>query len=134
MNQTVDQTQIDLTRDYFALFSLPRGYEVDQDHLQQRYHEFQQLVHPDRFASGTAQERRYSMQVTSHVNNAQKTLRDDLERAIYLLSLSGIDINAETDTRVDPGFLMEQIELREALERIPNAVDPLSAVDDFSRQ
>ena len=119
----------DLKQNYFALFSLPVRFEIDTDALTSSYRTLQQTVHPDRFANGSAQEKRLSMQAASFVNEAYQALGNDLRRASYLLSLNGIDIDAETDTRVDAMFLMAQIEYREQLEEIPECENPFSAAD-----
>ena len=62
------------------------------------------------------------------VNEAYQTLSDDLKRAAYLLQLNGISIDEETDTKMDPMFLMDQMELRESLEMAETAADPFTAI------
>ena len=52
-------------------------------------------------------------------------LKSPLERGKYLLSLQGINLDEETDTSMDPQFLMQQMELRESLEEVRDAQDPL---------
>lgn len=120
---------LDLKQNYFALFSLPASFAVDTDALMNSYRALQQVVHPDKFASGTAQEKRLSLQAASYINEAYQVLSCDLRRASYLLLLNGIDIGAETDTNVDPLFLMTQIEYREQLESIPASKSPFSVLD-----
>lgn len=115
--------------DHFALFGLDRAYGLDEAALRERYRELQRVVHPDRFAGASDQERRLAMQEAVRVNEAFETLRDPLRRAIYLLSLHGIELDQD-NASVDPGFLMEQMELREALAAAPGAVDPYAALDE----
>ncbi len=103
-------------RNFFELFGLPETYDLDLSQLAARYRELQRQVHPDRFAAGSDQERRLSMQMTALINEAYATLRDPVARGRYLLGLRGVETDAETDTRVDPGFLEQQMELREALD------------------
>ena len=119
----------DLRQNHFELFSLPVAFEIDGAAMTARYRDLQKRFHPDNFASGTPQEKRYSAQISALVNEAYKTLGDDLQRASYLLSLQGIDLASETDTRVAPEFLMAQMELRETLEAIPAAADPFAEAD-----
>jgi molecular chaperone HscB len=102
-------------KNYFELFDLPVTFEVDAVQLADRYRELQRKIHPDRFASATDQERRLSVQMTALVNEAFQTLKDPLRRGRYLLGLQGVDTGEDTDTAMEPGFLMEQMELREAL-------------------
>jgi molecular chaperone HscB len=82
-------------------------------------------VHPDRFAAGSDQERRLSMQASTRVNEAFQTLKDPLSRALYLLSLHPEPAGAVPQ---DTAFLMEQMELRETLAEAKEAQDPLGAV------
>jgi molecular chaperone HscB len=124
---------VDFSQNHFEIFGLEPGFEVDLDRLAARYRELQRAVHPDRFASGTDQEKRLAVQRTAQVNEAFETLKRPLERARYLLQLNGIDINSETDTTVDAEFLMEQMELREQLAEIRDQADPLGALFDLSQ-
>ncbi len=80
-------------------------------------------MHPDRFASAGDAERRASMQWTTRVNEAYRTLRSPVQRAKYLLELEGVDVAFETNTAMPPDFLMRQMELREALEAAGDARD-----------
>ena len=112
----------DLTASYFELFGLPAGFDIDGKALMERYRELQRAVHPDKFANASDAERRLSVQVASRVNEGYRTLKDPLARARYLLELKGVDLN-DTDTALDGGFLMEQMELRERLEEAKGAAD-----------
>ncbi len=122
---------LDFSKNYFELFGLPVGFVVDMDALAERYRELQRVLHPDRFANAGEQEKRLSMQGATQVNEAYATLRDPLKRAIYLLSLHGIDIDAEKETTHDAAFLMEQLELREELEQAARAPDPQAVVGEL---
>lgn len=115
--------QADFGKNYFELFGLPATYDVDSADLAARYRELQKRFHPDRFASATESERRLAMQMTSQINAAHQTLRDPVLRGRYLLGLQGVMTDEETDTRMDPAFLMEQMELREALDEARQATD-----------
>jgi molecular chaperone HscB len=100
---------------FFALFDLPQTFAIDAAKLDRAYRDVQAKVHPDRFSSASDAERRVAMQWATHANQAYQTLRDALKRARYLCELAGVDLGIETDTRFDPGFLMMQLEWREAL-------------------
>ncbi|MCW8919310.1 MAG: co-chaperone HscB [Gammaproteobacteria bacterium] len=116
-----------LQQNHFALFGLEPGFGIDPHYLAERYRELQRQVHPDRFAGASDQERLLSVQQAAQVNEAYQTLKSPLRRARYLLTLRGVELN-EQDTRMDPLFLMEQIELREALAAVAGKGDPLAAL------
>ncbi len=122
---------LDFSKNYFELFGLPVDYVVDTDHLSTHYRELQKAVHPDRFANSTEQERRLSMQGSVRINEAYETLKDPILRARYLLSLHGIDMEHGQETTRDAAFLMEQMELREALEEARNQPDPYQVIAAF---
>ncbi|MGV6827242.1 MAG: co-chaperone HscB [bacterium] len=122
---------LDNAENYYQLFGLPVGFIVDSDQLASRYRELSKVVHPDRFANASDQERRISLEQTTRINEAFQTLKDPVRRAQYLLTLNGIEMQAEQETTRDTSFLMEQLELREALEQAPNAEDPFQEVDQL---
>ena len=126
--------QIDSTRNYFELFGLPAGFEIDVQALTERYRDLQRSVHPDRFTNATDRERRLSMQQASLINEAYQSLKEPLKRARYLLGLNGIDINDESNTIMDTTFLMQQMELRETLEELSGKSDPMTALEEFSAE
>jgi molecular chaperone HscB len=105
-----------LTSSAFELFGLQPAFSLDMDALEKAYREIQARVHPDRFAAASDAERRASMQWTTRVNEAYRTLRSPVQRGKHLLELNGIDVAFETNTAMPPEFLMHQMELREGLE------------------
>ena len=114
---------IDLQQDFFALFGLPRRFEVDDSALESAYHDLHARVHPDRHAHLPDADKRRAMQWATQVNEAFSTLRKPLPRALYLLELGGVDAGLETNTAMAPEFLMEQMEWREAVEEAREAAD-----------
>ncbi len=121
-------------RNYFELFGLPEGFDVDIVELAGRYRELQRRFHPDRFAAASESERRQSVQMTAEINAAYQTLRDPVVRGRYLLELRGVAMHADTDTRMDPAFLMQQMELREALAETRAVADRSARLAGLQRQ
>jgi len=125
-----------LTQNFFELFGLSPGFSLDVGELTQRYRELQQVVHPDRFATASSQERRLSMQCATHVNEAFQTLKHPLSRARYLLEMRGVAVDQSTSLPAE--FLMEQMTLREQLEELSGQPEPLLALmqlrDDLGRR
>jgi len=125
---------IDLTRNYFELFDLDEDYSIDLQQLADKYRALQSELHPDRFANSSDQERRLSVQATAYVNEAFATLKSDLKRAHYLLQLSDIEFNADTETSSDANFLMQTMELHEQVEESGSAESPLQVLEALSKQ
>ncbi|MDE1460510.1 Fe-S protein assembly co-chaperone HscB [Spartinivicinus poritis] len=122
---------LDLTASFFELFDLPVQFDIDLTDLASRYRQLQKVTHPDRFAGASDREQRLAVQYTAHVNEAYNTLKSATQRAIYLLSLEGVELNIENNTVMDPGFLMEQMEWREQLEEVKGASNPDEAIADL---
>ena len=121
-------------RSYFELFGLPESFDVDVVELAGRYRELQRRFHPDRFAGASEPERRLSVQMTAEINAGYQALRDPVARGRYLLELRGVAMHADTDTRMEPAFLMQQMELREALAETRAAADRSARLARLQRQ
>jgi molecular chaperone HscB len=100
--------------DPFATLGLPRSYAIDTGQLESHYRELQRALHPDRHAAQPASARRMNLLKAVEVNEAYRTLKDELKRAEALLALFGAG-TAGVPGREDPEFLMEVMELREQL-------------------
>lgn len=109
------------------------AFAVDAAALESAYRDIQARIHPDRHAHAGDAERRASMQWTTRVNEAYRTLRSPVQRAKYLLELNGVDVALETDTRMPAEFLTRQLELREALAEAKGAGE-LDRLHDAVRQ
>jgi molecular chaperone HscB len=118
---------------HFDLFGLQPAFAVDEERLERAYREIQSRVHPDRFAHAGDAERRASLQWTTRVNEAYRTLRNPVARATHLLALNGVDVAFETNTAMPADFLAQQMELREALEEATEAKNP-TALDQLQKR
>jgi molecular chaperone HscB len=107
---------VPVSLDHFALFGLAPDFRIDLDALEAAYKRVQAQVHPDRFAAGSAAERRVAMQWATQANEAYRALRDDARRAAYLCERAGVPIDAESNTAMPADFLMQQLEWREAVD------------------
>ncbi|CAN5919012.1 Fe-S protein assembly co-chaperone HscB [soil metagenome] len=105
-----------LDSDDFELFGIPRRFAQDRPMLDKRWRELQSDVHPDRFAVEGVVAQRVAMQWAVRVNEAYQRLKNPLQRAAYLCELHGTTIDAESNTAMPSGFLMQQMEWREALD------------------
>lgn len=104
--------------DYFALFGLPRVFELDRTQLEQAWKRVALTVHPDRYVTASPAERRVAMQWSTRANEAYRILRDPLSRARYLCEIAGVDLQTETNTAMAPEFLLQQMQWHEQLDQI----------------
>jgi len=118
----------ELSTTHFELFGLPQSFDVDLELLDRNYRGLQRSVHPDRFVNATDQERRISMQQATQINEGYQVLKDPLKRGRYLLELDGRVHDDEHHTTSDAEFLMEQMELREALADVRGSEHALQAL------
>jgi molecular chaperone HscB len=81
--------------DFFQVFDLPRGFQIDLPALEHEFHRLSRKVHPDRFARAGENERQWSLADTALLNDAYRTLKDPLYRTEYLLKLEGAEIGEE---------------------------------------
>jgi molecular chaperone HscB len=101
--------------DHFALFALPVRFALDPAALETAHKAVQSQVHPDRYATGSAAERRVAMQWAARANEAYGTLKSPLARAAYLCERAGVPVAAESNTSMPGDFLLRQLEWRETL-------------------
>ena len=104
---------------YFVLFGLPIGFQVDTEALASRYRELQRQYHPDRFAHHP-EEQQKAVHWSAQLNTAYDTLNNTVKRASYLLELVNRPISLNTSI-ADTDFLMSQLELREQLDEAESA-------------
>lgn len=118
-----------LTDNDFQLFGLEQHFALDTAQLQSAYLRLQAEVHPDKHAHGSDADKRVAMQWATRVNEAYSRLKSPTLRAAYLCELSGAPLNVESNTAMPAGFLMQQMEWREALDDA-NTLDAVDALTD----
>jgi molecular chaperone HscB len=104
--------------DYFEIFDIPRKLTLDPKDLEKRFYALSRQLHPDLFSRRSARERDYSLDATAILNDAYRTLRDPVARAMYVLKLEGFDIGEQGTKEVPPELLEEVFELNMALEEL----------------
>ncbi len=105
-----------MPRDYFAFFDLPHNLAIDLKDLEKRFYALSRELHPDRFARRSEAERERALDDSATLNDAYRTLRDPIARALYLLKLEGFDIGEQGSKDVPPELLEEMFELNMAIE------------------
>src|ERR1700736_5734027 len=106
--------------DYFSFFGLPRRIGVDGSDLERRFRALSRQFHPDYFYNATPAERRASLERSSYLNDAYRTLRSPIARIEYLLKLEGFAPKGpEEASKEVPGALLEEVfALNEELDEI----------------
>jgi molecular chaperone HscB len=111
--------------DYFAVFGLPRKLNIDLPALERSFYRLSRKLHPDLYAQATPQEQQWSLDQTSLLNDAYRTLKNPVARTEYLLKLEGIvletgksDDGTSKESRVPADLLEEVFELNMQLEEM----------------
>jgi molecular chaperone HscB len=106
--------------DYFTFLGLPRRLNVDMSLLEQRFRELSRQYHPDFFYNATQKERLESLERSSYLNDAYRTLKNPVSRIEYLLGLEGLAVTKPGDgsPKVPPSLLEEVFALNEELDEI----------------
>jgi molecular chaperone HscB len=111
--------------DYFAVFGLPRKLHIDLSALERSFYRLSRKLHPDLYAQASPREQQWSLDQTSLLNDAYRTLKNPIARTEYLLRLEGIVLEAGKDengspkeSRVPADLLEEVFELNMQLEEM----------------
>jgi len=113
--------QIPQSLDYFALFEMPKKLWIEMDGLEQKFLQLSWKLHPDNFVNATEMERELSLQRSSELNDAYRTLRDPVGRVEYLLGIEGERKEGEKKQQAPPELLEEVFELNESLDELREA-------------
>ncbi len=110
------------TVDYFAYFRLSRRLDLDVSALEKDFYELSRKLHPDLNARSGSKEQEWSLQQSSRLNDAYRTLKDPIKRTQYLLKLEGVELEeqskAATDQARSTGQLKQQIVPPDLLEEV----------------
>jgi len=111
--------------DYFAFLGLRRTLNVGAADLEQRFRALSRQFHPDYFYNATPAERRASLERSSYLNDAYRTLKSPIARVEYLLGLEGLATTtgggaprSESKQIVPPALLEEVFALNEELDEV----------------
>src|SRR5262252_1801069 len=118
--------------DYFSFFGLPQKLNLDTTQLERDFYALSRKLHPDINAKANTQEQEWSLEKTSQLNDAYRTLKDPISRTEYLLRLQGVHIEEQSQAAteearktgstkkqvVPPDLLEEVFELNMQLEEL----------------
>ncbi len=108
--------------DYFMFFGLPRKLYLDVPALEKDFYDLSRRLHPDLNARAGSQEQQWSLEQSSLLNDAYRTLRDPIKRTQYLLKLEGVELEEQSKTATEQaratGQLKKQIVPPDLLEEV----------------
>jgi len=106
--------------DYFSFVGLPRRLGLDQQDLERRFRDLSRKFHPDYFYNASPAERLASLERSSYLNDAYRTIRNPAARIEHLLAIEGLPPakSDEGGVKVPPALLEEVFALNEELDEI----------------
>lgn len=108
--------------DYFTFFGLPPKLNLDVAALEKDFYDLSRRLHPDLNARGGSQEQEWSLEQSSLLNDAYRTLRDPIKRTEYLLHLEGVVLEEQSKSATEharaTGDLKKQIVPPDLLEEV----------------
>src|SRR5271169_6218672 len=108
--------------DYFTFFALPRKLNLDIAQLEREFYELSRKLHPDLSARADKREQEWSLEQSSLLNDAYRTLKDPIKRTEYLLRLEGIELEeqskAATEKARSTGEIKKQVVPPDLLEEV----------------
>jgi molecular chaperone HscB len=87
--------------DYFTFFGLPYKLNIDVAKLEREFYGLSRHLHPDINAGKTTEEQQWSLEQSSQLNDAYRTLKDPLTRTEYLLRLQGVHLEEQSKTATE---------------------------------
>jgi len=99
---------------FYDALGLEPKLALDSQQLKKHFYERSRQWHPDRFSRASAAEQQKSLEMTSVINDAFRTLRDPVARAEYFLEQKAI----VPSKNVPPELLEEVFEMNIALEEV----------------
>ena len=106
--------------DYFSFLGLPRQLTIDPQELERNFRELSRKFHPDYYYNAPPTERLASLERSSYLNDAYRTLRNPAARIEHLLAIEGLPPtkSEEGTAKVPPALLEEVFALNEELDEI----------------
>jgi molecular chaperone HscB len=108
--------------DYFKFFGFPRKLNLDTAVLEKEFYALSRRLHPDMSAQADSQERAWSLEQSSLLNDAYRTLKDPIKRTEYLLRLEGVELEEQSKQATEKarasGELKKQVVPPDLLEEV----------------
>jgi len=108
--------------DFFTFFGFPRKLNLDVSALEKEFYALSRRLHPDLFAQANSEERAFSLEQSSMLNDAYRTLKDPIKRTEYLLRLEGVELEEQSSQATEEaratGKLKKQVVPPDLLEEV----------------
>jgi molecular chaperone HscB len=108
--------------DYFAFFGFPRKLGLDVAALEKEFYALSRRLHPDVFGQAEDRERAWSLEQSSMLNDAYRTLKDPIKRTEYLLRIEGVELEEQSKQATEKarasGELKKQVVPADLLEEV----------------
>lgn len=108
---------------YFELFGLPVQLQADKNEVRTKYLKLSKQNHPDFFVNEEAGKQQDALETFASLNKALKTLSNGDETIRYVLQIKGL-LEDEEKYQLEPAFLMEMMDVNEALAEAGMDADP----------
>src|SRR5579864_5765758 len=95
--------------DYFTFFGLPRKLNVDVASLEKEFYQLSRKLHPDLYSGADAREQEWSLEQSSQLNDAYRTLKDAIKRTEYLLRLEGVELEEQSKAATEQARASGQV-------------------------
>lgn len=95
--------------DYFTFFGFPRKLTVDVALLEREFYQLSRKLHPDLYSRAEAREQEWSLEQSSLLNDAYRTLKDPIKRTEYLLRLEGVELEEQSKSATEAARATGQI-------------------------
>src|SRR5690242_17042453 len=108
--------------DYFSFFGLPAKLTIDVPALEKEFYHLSRKLHPDLSAQAGSQEQEWSLEQSSLLNDAYRTLKDPIKRTEYLLRLEGVELEEQSKSATEAarasGQMKKQVVPPDLLEEV----------------
>jgi molecular chaperone HscB len=108
--------------DYFSFFGFSLKLNLDTAALEKEFYALSRRLHPDVFGQADERERAWSLEQSSMLNDAYRTLKDPIRRTGYLLRLEGIELEEQSKQATEKaratGELKQQVVPPDLLEEV----------------
>lgn len=114
---------------YFHFFEIPESFNPDLDALRRLFLKNSKRFHPDFHSNESDEKQAELLELSTQNNRAFQVLSDPDLRMKHILEINGMLENGGKNFPMPPDFLMEMMEINEALDELEAGGDVQSITD-----